>query len=237
MSRDGNRATHLSTFGIEYQKYGKCDVVMTTPPAPMRRTPRSQVRQRLIDAAADVFVEMGYADATLEQIAVTAGFTKGAIYSNFGGKQDLFAAILQTRSDSERERLLVHAGDDPGDVASTAARIVTESITGDTQRGKLGLEFAARAARDDDAKQAWTPLRRTQREVAERAIREFTERSGMALRVDPALAALILHCLTNGLTMEHLADPEQVDGAAIEQAISATIAALTSAETTTGQGR
>ncbi|WP_420110607.1 TetR/AcrR family transcriptional regulator, partial [Pseudactinotalea sp.] len=214
---------------IEYQKYGTKDDMKTAPPAPARRLPRAEVRRRLIDAAAAVFTELGYADATVERIALSAGFTKGAVYSNFGGKQDLFAAVLQERSETERERLLVETRDDPTDVPRTAAKIVAESITSDTQREQLGLEFAARAARDTEARQAWTPLRRTQREVAERTIRAVAERSGLELRVDPELAALILHCLTNGLAMEHLADPEKVDRPAIEQAMASTISALTTA--------
>lgn len=206
----------------------------TIPPDPVRRTPRADVRLRLIEAAADVFTAQGYADATLESIASAAGFTKGAIYSNFGGKQDLFAAVLRARSDSERERLLAGSGSSQG-IATEIAAILAESIVTDSQRGQLGLEFAARAARDNEAKRAWTPLRRTQRDVAQRAVTEVAERRGLELRVDPATTALILHCLTNGLTMEHLADPEEVDHMAIERAIATTIEALTTPRSTSGR--
>ena len=195
-----------------------------------KRTPRSEVRQRLIVAAAEAFTESGYAEATVDDIALLAGFTKGAVYSNFGSKQGLFAAVLDDRSSSERDRLLQAPEGPTNEVATFVASVVAESITEDEQRGRLGLEFAARAARDPEARQAWGPLRRTQRQVAERAIREVTARSGLQLAIDPEVAALVLHSLTNGLSMEHLADPEQVDSAAIEQAIVSLIEAITHTE-------
>ncbi|WP_166968576.1 TetR/AcrR family transcriptional regulator [Brevibacterium atlanticum] len=195
-----------------------------------RRVPRSQIRRRLIAAAAEEFTEHGYGAATVDDIALRAGFTKGAVYSNFRSKQGLFAAVLEERSASERDRLLQAPTRPADEVATFVAGVVAESITEDEQRGRLGLEFAARAARDPAARQAWGPLRRTQREVAERAIREVSAQSGLELSIDPGVAALILHCLTNGLSMEHLADPEQVDSAAIEQAIVALIESITHAE-------
>lgn len=200
-----------------------------SPPPPARRTPRAQVRRRLLTSAAEVFAEQGYAEATVDEIALRAGFTKGAIYSNFGNKQALFAAVLQTRAEDERERLLTEASDEPNEIARSVARIMAEEITTDTQRGRLGLEFAAHAARDDAVRESWTPLRRAQREVAARVIVQVTDRSGLELTAEPAVAALIMHCLTNGLWMEHLADPGIVDADAIERALSTVITALTSA--------
>ncbi|MEV3962292.1 TetR/AcrR family transcriptional regulator [Nocardia sp. NPDC050193] len=199
------------------------------PPEPIPRVPRNEVRRRLLDAAARIFAERGYADSRLEDIAHAAGFSKGAVYSNFGGKQDLFGAILGERADTELITVMNAAGDgrNPGEVAGHAAQAVARRIVEDTERGRLGLEFAARAARDEQARSVLTPMRRAQREAAARAVTEVTERGGIRLPVDPELAALILHCLTNGLSMEHLADPEAVDRAAAEQALHAVLAWLT----------
>ncbi|MFF7556095.1 TetR family transcriptional regulator [Streptomyces olivaceus] len=57
--------------------------------------PRDEVRRRLLAAAAQSFAERGYEDSKLEDIAHTAGFTKGAVYSNFAGKAELFGAVLK----------------------------------------------------------------------------------------------------------------------------------------------
>src|SRR5258708_17382901 len=54
-------------------------------------------RQHLLDAAAIVFTRNGFHGSTLDEVAATAGFTKGAVYSNFKSKDDLFAALLDDR--------------------------------------------------------------------------------------------------------------------------------------------
>lgn len=203
-------------------------------PEPIPRVPRNEVRRRLLESAARIFAERGYADSRLEDIAHAAGFSKGAVYSNFGGKQDLFGAILGERADTELITVMNEAGDsrDPGEVAVHAARAVARRIVEDTERGRLGLEFAARATRDEQARSVLTPMRRAQREAAARAVTQVAERGGIRPPVDPELAALILHCLTNGLSMEHLADPEAVDSATAEQALHAVLGWLTSAPST-----
>ncbi len=56
---------------------------------------RSNTRQRLLDAGFDVFVKVGYAGATIEMITEAAKFTRGAFYSNFANKEELFLAVAQ----------------------------------------------------------------------------------------------------------------------------------------------
>ncbi|MFP5380534.1 MAG: TetR family transcriptional regulator, partial [Vicinamibacteria bacterium] len=69
----------------------------TLPVVPVEKlTPerrRQQTRDVLIEAATEVFARRGFEGAALEEIAETAGFTRGAIYKNFAGKEDLFFAV------------------------------------------------------------------------------------------------------------------------------------------------
>ncbi|MGW4743138.1 TetR/AcrR family transcriptional regulator [Nocardia xishanensis] len=62
--------------------------------SPRTRTPRAEVRKRVLEAALSEFVSKGFASATIDTIAEVAGFTKGAVYSNLGSKDDLFFALL-----------------------------------------------------------------------------------------------------------------------------------------------
>ncbi|WDZ93549.1 TetR/AcrR family transcriptional regulator [Nocardiopsis sp. HUAS JQ3] len=198
------------------------------PQGPIPRTPREEVRQRLLAAAAKVFAERGYANSRLEDIAREAGFTKGAIYSNFGSKQELFGSILREGADVERTAVMneFHTRGDTATMPRRAARIVARRITEDSERGQLGLEFAALAAHDARTKEVVTPLRRSQREAAARSIAEIAQADDITLAVAPELAGLILHCLSNGLSMEHIVDPEAVDQDTVEQAVSAVITGL-----------
>src|ERR1700730_2750667 len=75
----------------------------------VRRTrPRGEVRRsQILDAAAQVFLENGYAGATIDLVIERAGASKATVYSFFGGKDGLFAAIVEERC----ERILSAFGD------------------------------------------------------------------------------------------------------------------------------
>lgn len=61
-----------------------------TPPSARRQ----ETRNRLLDAAAEVFTEEGLQGASVESVCSRAGFTRGAFYSNFSSKEELFLALL-----------------------------------------------------------------------------------------------------------------------------------------------
>ncbi len=53
-----------------------------------------RTRERLLDAAEEVFADEGFGAASLDRVAERAGFTRGAVYKNFDGKPELFLAVL-----------------------------------------------------------------------------------------------------------------------------------------------
>lgn len=63
--------------------------------APVESARRQRTRARLLDAAFDVFAGQGVRSASVEMIAEAAGFTRGAFYSNFSSKEELFFALMQ----------------------------------------------------------------------------------------------------------------------------------------------
>lgn len=76
------------------------DKLVPVTPSRVRRTraeQRAETRRRLLEAAARVFVRRGYEAASVEEIAETAGFTRGAVYSNFRDKDDLYVTFLEER--------------------------------------------------------------------------------------------------------------------------------------------
>ncbi len=62
---------------------------------PTSRTPRAEVRERLLTAGEQVFAEQGVHESRLDDVAARAGFSKGAVYSNFASKEDLVAQVMQ----------------------------------------------------------------------------------------------------------------------------------------------
>jgi AcrR family transcriptional regulator len=63
-----------------------------------RQESQQQTRERLIEAAERVFVRDGFEGSSVEAIAAEAGYTRGAFYSNFESKDELFLKLLERRS-------------------------------------------------------------------------------------------------------------------------------------------
>lgn len=67
---------------------------------------QAQTRERLVEVARELFLEVGYAATSLDKVAATAGFSKGAVYSNFSGKEELCLAVLDTIHAEQTEAVL-----------------------------------------------------------------------------------------------------------------------------------
>src|SRR6266487_4283039 len=78
-------------------------------PKPSRRLRRDEQRQltrsQLLDAAERVFARDGFRGASIHAIAAEAGYSHGAIYSNFNGKEDLFLVLVEERIDARLARV------------------------------------------------------------------------------------------------------------------------------------
>jgi AcrR family transcriptional regulator len=107
-------------------------------------------RRQLLAAARDVFGEWGYARASLDEIADRAGFTKGAVYSHFRSKADLFLSLLEERigQRAAAQREQVTATMTASDVATLVRHVVSVSRTDPAWRLAV-LEFRVVAARDE----------------------------------------------------------------------------------------
>src|SRR5437870_1397007 len=68
-----------------------------------RAESRARTRQHLLDAAAVVFARRGFHAASIDDVAEEANYTKGAVYSNFGSKEELFLVVLELRLHNQVE--------------------------------------------------------------------------------------------------------------------------------------
>jgi AcrR family transcriptional regulator len=182
-----------------------------TPPTPMRapRPRKDEVRARVLRAAGEVFAERGFAAASLDQVAAAAGFTKGAVYSNFGSKDELFLALMAAEV-ARRVDAVETALRGTVDLSGALAAVGTELSRRDATWQLLFLEFWQRAVRDPDVRRAFVASRRDLRaritEVAARFLADHPVRTGW----DAESLTVVLIALSNGLSLEALPDPAAV---------------------------
>jgi AcrR family transcriptional regulator len=197
-------------------------------PAPVRRPRRDEVRRRLLEAASETFLEKGYLDSTLDDIARRAGLSKGAVYSNFGSKQEIVGLLLDARI--ERMRGVIATATEPAKARAaghrTSAAVMANDLIAEADWIQLVLEFASRAGRDAAVREIYTPFLRTQREELTHAIEHALSGAAEQDGDYSALVATIVVALVNGLALAHAADPDQIDGEVIERALGAVISSL-----------
>ena len=167
---------------------------------------------RLIDAAATVFAQKGYGGASLEEVAETAGFSKGAVYSNFSGKEELFLALLTQRVGARLSAIedALNRGDGGnGDALERAADAMASLLERDPQWHVLFLEFWLFAMRHPSAHRQLAEHRKRARAAIAAVFSRQNPRLGAGSPI-PAAASAVLLALSNGLAIEHLIDPSEV---------------------------
>jgi AcrR family transcriptional regulator len=178
-----------------------------------RERRRQQTRDVLIEAATEVFARRGYEGASLDEIAQTAGFTRGAIYKHFAGKEELFFAVSDGANQRVIESFRAIAPSDPDSREWDVARL------GDLWRSSvldvddllaIGMEYQLYVLRNPAArKRAAANMRRT-RELVTAFIEEVAERTGMTLRLPAPTLAKVILAAADGLNYAARVDGEDL---------------------------
>lgn len=178
-----------------------------------RRPPREEVRRALLDAAAQVFARQGVDGASVGDVAAAAGFTKGAVYSNFGSKDDLVAALVEDRVSAYLELgLAAVSGTDAslGDKARALGDRLTRATDEQRDWQLLFLELWQRAVRSGATGGAFVERRRALHAAVTEEVAAHLERAGVTPPVPAPELATLLMALSNGLALERQIDPGSV---------------------------
>lgn len=125
---------------------------MQLPTKQQLRTQETQAR--LLNAAEEIFVRDGYEAAQLDAIAARAGRSKGAVYTHFKSKEDLFLALFEHRTRSYIEKLVRSLDNCANHRQSMAAfREFFIGLSSDTTWPILTLEFKLFALRHPESKE------------------------------------------------------------------------------------
>ncbi|WP_158886744.1 TetR/AcrR family transcriptional regulator [Amycolatopsis anabasis] len=173
-----------------------------------REESRARTRERLLEAAAELFAERGVNGSSVEQIAERAGYSRGAFYGNFEDKHELVVALLESRTARELEEV-------------AELRRDTESLDGLREWNKaraehlegwlaLRLELLLYAVRNPEIRP-----RLAERELFARAAHTAGVERAYAARntvppADPEFLGLIVHALEDGLLLQRMLTPERI---------------------------
>jgi AcrR family transcriptional regulator len=192
------------------------------PLTPERR--RAMTREHLLRAAEIVFAEHGFHAATLDEIAATAGFSKGAVYSNFKSKDDLFLALLQDRMDRQFAVTTEVLETGPHDRADQLPRmrelINSGTFLWDDTWQVLYLEFVLYARRNPEAREKLAAAMQRETEFVQALIGREYSNVGARAKYPPRHLAVLSLALFNGLGMSRLVDPGLVDADTLDTTLS-----------------
>jgi TetR/AcrR family transcriptional regulator, transcriptional repressor of aconitase len=177
-----------------------------------RAETQAATRAALLDAGARVFVDRGFAGSSVERIADAAGYTRGAFYSNFGSKEELFAELLQERvyaryaamAEREPPSSLREAGEQLADIQrESEGRWLF----------RLWLELLAHAGRDERFRKIAARFWSGNRDRTAALLTKQYADAGKEPPADPSRLASAMIALDIGLALQHFVDE---DGAPLD---------------------
>ena len=184
-------------------------------PVRLSRTERREkTRQDLLTAAETCFVTRGFHATSVDEVAEQAGYTKGAVYSNFASKEDLFFGVYQRRVDHVLTEVV------PGLRQAGAERVFDWLATGTIQRrdgddGWLAVffEFWAHVLRHPELRSRFAESHIRFLEPLTDGVRQLADERGRALPSDltPFQVVLAWNAMEVGLGLERLTQPQDVD--------------------------
>lgn len=189
--------------------------IQNKPKRETRAEKQARTRAELIATAATVFARRGYEGASVEEIAEQAGYSHGAVYSNFAGKSDLFLAVFEEyMADRAQELAATQAGIEDDAPLEIRARALAdqwmERFASDRESFLLHLEFLAASRREPELAKRFGSRSASLRETIAAFIAHQQKEEGTEAPLPPPELALILRALGIGLAIEALVSPDAV---------------------------
>ena len=175
-----------------------------------RKEKQAHTRECLMHSAAKVFTQRGLQQASIDEVAEDAGFTKGAFYANFKNKEELFLAMLDERFTERIEQIEAVIASE-GTAAERARRAGDEfasMIAADPEWQRMFFEFTAYAARNEDFREELVTRYRSMQARIAAALRARAESVGFEPAMPTEQVALMTCAMANGFALEKLLEGE-----------------------------
>lgn len=187
-------------------------VSQPTPARMTREQSKANTRERLLAAARSAFASSGFHGASVDEIASRAGFSTGALYSNFDGKEDLFLVLMEREIEEHAREIAaaVNVRDSVAERATGGAQQWMAMIDREPELLLLFMEFWAYGVRDARVRPKvaarFAQVRRLLTKLIEEGAREFE----LELALPAEQLAVAVDALADGIARQRLADPDAV---------------------------
>ncbi len=194
-----------------------------------REQSKANTRERLLAAARSVFARSGFHGASVEEIASEAGFSTGALYSNFDGKEDLFLALMEREIDAHAREIsvAVQARSSVAERATGGARQWMTMIEREPELLLLFMEFWAYGVRDSRVRPKVAVRFAQMRQVLTGLIADGMREFDLELDMPAEHLAMAIDALADGIARQKLADPDAVPDELMGKILSLLFAAVT----------
>jgi AcrR family transcriptional regulator len=174
-----------------------------------RREKQAQTRAKLMQAAGELFVRHGLEQTSVDDIAQSAGFTKGAFYSNFKSKEELFLAMLDERFGHKIEQIehSLRTDESPDEAVRHAGEDVMRLLSTDTEWQRIFFEFVGYAARNHEFREELHTRCGAMDARLTEVYRRWSEAVGIESPIPLEDATLIVTMMSHGFMVQKQIDP------------------------------
>lgn len=186
----------------------------------LSRTERKKrTREEIVAAARRVFLRDGFHGATLDAIAEEAGYTKGAVYSNFEGKDALFLALLDAQFDVRLTPFVesFENAESLDEALRANARLMAETARQEPLWAPLLVEFWTHASRDPALRAEAARRHDRVLDTIGEALSGIARRFDVAWSREPRELVRSASAFARGMALERLLDPDAVAAEAFEE--------------------
>lgn len=168
-----------------------------------REESQARTRDLLVQAARDEIVKKGFAQATVRDIAEAAGFSQGAFYSNFPGKEAILLEVVRRHQTEERAKIEAVLGNVPARAADTMKGLErwAATINADPGWAILAVELQLQALRSPSFALGYNALNREHLEALGALITRLFALLGKAVPGDPVEVAAGFIALGRGMAL------------------------------------
>jgi AcrR family transcriptional regulator len=177
------------------------------------REQRRDSRTEILAGALRVFARRGYREASVDEIAAEAGYSKGAVYWHFAGKAELLAALLEERADAPMRAMvaLLEAAPVDVDMSVVASEAFARQMEDERDAAQLEREYWALAIRDPDLRERYVERQTQLRDAMARALEVRARHLGTPELGMPAEdVARVVMGIIGGLAVDELVEPGSV---------------------------